>query len=234
MRASDKAYARLLEEIQRGELAPGTVLGEVEQAARLGISRTPAREAIGRLISHGLAAQLSPRITVVSDFEAGDIRALFEVRRALEENAARLAAAKGDSSVFSELAAAFAAAHPESGEVAADSYYELIARFDLALDAAVDNQYFTSALATIRTHLARARRLARDNRDRLRASVAEHRLIAEAIAAGDGELAAHATHVHLHNALTAILTSLATTQPGAAEHTGAQLLSNEPRSEGTP
>lgn len=209
MRASDRAYATLLDEIQRGTLQPGTVLGEVEQAARLGVSRTPAREAIGRLTAAGLAHQLSPRVTVVSDFEAGDIRSLFEVRRALEENAARLAAAKRDPGVFDELAAAFAAAHPEDGEVAADAYYELIARFDAALDAAVANQYFTNALRTIRTHLARARRLARDNRERLHASVSEHRLIAEAIAAGDGELAAHATHVHLHNALAAILTSLA-------------------------
>jgi len=55
------------------------------------------------------------------------------------------------------------------------------------------------------------RRLARDNPQRLRASVDEHRLIASAIAAGDAELAAHATHVHLHNALTSILDSLEAT-----------------------
>ena len=233
MRASDRAYATLVDEIQRGILAPGTVLGEVEQAARLGVSRTPAREAIGRLTSSGLASQLSPRVTVVSDFEAGDIKALFEVRRALEENAARLAAAGGEPAVFLELAAGFAAAHPESGEVAADSYYELIARFDAALDQAVDNHYFTNALATIRTHLARARRLARDNRARLQASVAEHHLIAEAIAAGDGELAAHATHVHLHNALSAILASLATA-PASAGSPAGTTLSNDQTSEGTP
>ena len=52
------------------------------------------------------------------------------------------------------------------------------------------------------------RRLARDNPARLAASVSEHRLIAAAIAGGDGDLAAHATHVHLHNALIAILDSL--------------------------
>ena len=43
---------------------------------------------------------------------------------------------------------------------------------------------------------------------RLAASAAEHRTIAEALAARDGDLAAHATHVHLHNALTGILDSL--------------------------
>jgi DNA-binding GntR family transcriptional regulator len=207
MRASDQAYIILLEEIQSGALAPGTVLAEVEQATRLGVSRTPAREAIGRLIADGLVAQQSPRITVVTDFDTDDLRALFEVRRALEESAARLAALRGNPAEFAELAAAFAAAHPER-EGAVDDYYALIARFDAALDAAVDNAYFASALRTIRTHLVRARRLARDNSERLRASVAEHRLIAEAIAAGDPELAAHATHVHLHNALASILSSI--------------------------
>ncbi len=63
-------------------------------------------------------------------------------------------------------------------------------------------------LRTVRTHLVRVRRLARDNPERLAASVAEHRLIASAIAAGDAELAAHATHVHLHNALSSVLASL--------------------------
>lgn len=207
MRASDQAYATLLEEIQSGALAPGTVLAEVEQATRLGVSRTPAREAIGRLIADGLVAQQSPRVTVVTDFDTDDLRALFEVRRALEESAARLAALRSNPAVFAELAAAFAAARPgRDGSV--DDYYALIARFDAALDAAVDNAYFASSLRTIRTHLVRARRLARDNRERLRASVAEHRLIAEAIAAGDPELAAHATHVHLHNALASILSSI--------------------------
>lgn len=208
MRESDRVYATLLDEIQRGVLAPGTVLGEAEQAARLGVSRTPVREAIGRLIADGVAAQLSPRITAVTSFDAQDIRSLFEVRRALEESTVRLAAIRGNPAVFQQLAEDFAAAHPEAGELAADDYYALIARLDVALDEAVDNAYFAGALRTIRTHLARARQLARDNRERLRASVEEHRLIAEAIAARDSDLAAHAMHIHLHNALSAILASL--------------------------
>lgn len=208
IRASDRAYAALLEEIQSGALPPGTVIGEVEQAERVGVSRTPMREAIRRLSAEGLVRQQSPRVLVVSGFDAADIRALFEARRALEETAARLAAQRGDRSAFAALAAAFDRAHPEAGALAADDYYALIARFDAELDAAVDNAYLVSALRTIRTHLARARRLARDNRDRLAASVSEHALIAEAISRGDAELAAHATHVHLHHALSSILHSI--------------------------
>lgn len=232
MRASDRAYALLLDEIQRGLLAPGTVLGEVEQADRLGISRTPVREALGRLIADGLVAQQSPRIIVVTDFDARDVRSLFETRRALEETAARLAAGRGDRAVFRALAEAFDRAGTRGAGTntaglddagfddagfddadGIDAYYALIADFDAALDAAVDNGYLAAALRTVRTHLARARRLARDNPDRLQASVTEHRLIASAIAAGDAELAAHATHIHLHNALTSILSSLSEGTP---------------------
>ena len=204
MRASDRAYRTLLDEIQSGALAPGTVLAEVEQASRLGVSRTPLREALGRLAADGLVAQQSARVTVVTDVDSGDIRELFELRRALEESAARLAAERADAAAFAALADEFASASID-GQQGLDAYYGLIARFDAELDAAVGNDYLTSALRNVRTHLVRVRRLARDNPGRLAASVAEHRLIASAIATRDADLAAHATHVHLHNALAAIL-----------------------------
>ena len=208
VRASDRAYATLLEEIQSGTLAPGAVLAEVEQATRLGVSRTPLREALQQLAADGLVTQQSARVTVVTAIDADDIRALFEIRRALEESAARLAAERGDRAAFASLADEFAATTELTAPQGADDYYALIARFDGAVDHAVRNHYLRSALRTVRTHLVRVRRLARDKPERLSASVAEHRLIAEALAAGNAELAAHATHVHLHNALTSILASL--------------------------
>src|SRR3954451_4533440 len=140
MRASDRAYATLLDEIQRGTVPPGSVLGEVEQASRLGVSRTPLREALGRLAADGLVAQQSPRGTVVTDIDAGDIRELFELRRALEEAAARLAAERGDAAAFAQLAKAFADTGLE-GQDALDDYYGLILQFDEQLDASVSNDY---------------------------------------------------------------------------------------------
>lgn len=204
MRASERAYATLLDEIQTGALAPGTVLGEVEQSTRLGVSRTPLREALRRLASDGLVVQASARVTVVAGIDADDIRALFELRQALETQAARNAARRGDRRAFDDLADEFAAADLTD----ADTYYALIGRFDTAVDAAVDNPYLSAALRSVRTHLVRVRRMARFNPLRLSASAGEHGLIARAIGAGDPELAAHATHVHLHNALTTILEAL--------------------------
>lgn len=204
MRAGERAYATLLDEIQTGALAPGTVLGEVEQSTRLGVSRTPLREALRRLASDGLVAQASPRVTVVAGIDADDIRALFELRRALETQAARSATARADGRLFTALAGEFAAVDTTD----ADAYYSLIARFDARIDDAVANPYLSAALRSVRTHLVRVRRMARDNPLRLSASAGEHELIARAIGAGDPELAAHATHVHLHNALTTILEAL--------------------------
>ncbi len=208
-RASDRAYLTLLDEIQSGALPAGAVLGEVEQASRLGVSRTPLREAIRRLAADGLVAQQSPRVTVVTGIDAADIRELFELRRALEESAARLVAERGDAAEFAALAEEFAAARSRVASDV-DGCYALIARFDQAVDAAVGNGYLTAALRTVRTHLVRVRRMARDKPGRLADAMAEHRLIASALAARDGDLAAHATHVHLHNALTSILDSLTT------------------------
>jgi DNA-binding GntR family transcriptional regulator len=207
MRASDRAYRALRSEILDGDVVPGTVLGEVEQATRLGVSRTPLREALTRLESDGLVAA-SGRTLVVTEVSVDGIRELFELRQALEEQAARLAAARRNPAVFTALAQRFATAPRLVDQGDAGEYYALIDEFDTAVDVAVDNDYLVSALRTVRTHLARIRRLARHNPDRLRAAATEHQLIAEAIAAGDSGLAAHATHVHLHRSLTAILGAL--------------------------
>ncbi|GAA4488279.1 GntR family transcriptional regulator [Microbacterium panaciterrae] len=220
MRAGEFAYRALLEEIQSGSLAAGTVLAEVEQAERLGVSRTPLREALRRLAADGLVEQASPRVTVVAGIDAGDIRDLFALRRALEETTARAAATSADRTGFAAFAERFAeAAEALDDDEGRSRYYALIARFDEALDAAVGNDYLTAALRTVRTHLVRVRRMARDKPARLVASAGEHRLIAEAIGSGDGDLAAHATHVHLHNALASILDSLAAADPEAPDDT---------------
>lgn len=211
-RASDRAYATLLDEIQTGVLAPGAVIAEAEQAARLGLSRTPLREALGRLAADGLVEQLSPRVTVVTRFDVDDISDLFAVRQALESQAAQLAATRGDSQLFAQFADRFARADAAGDP---DAYFALIAEFDDAIDVAVANDYLVSALRSMRTHLARARRLARDHPARLVASAAEHHLIASAIAASDTALAVHATHVHLHNALASILAAVRAATPAS-------------------
>jgi DNA-binding GntR family transcriptional regulator len=210
VRASDKAYSKLFHEIVDGDIAPGTVLAEVEQSTRLGVSRTPLREALSRLIADGLVESAPGRGVVVTEISLENITELYEVREALEEQAARLAAQRRDPKVFIRIAEQFADADRliESGEEGVRHYYELNEKFDEAVDAAVNNAYLVSALQNSRVHLSRIRRIARGNPARLHDSAQETMLIIEAIIAGDAALAAHATHVHLHKSLTNIRASV--------------------------
>ncbi len=210
--AADRAFDALRAEIVEGELAAGAPLTEVEQASRLGVSRTPVREAFARLIAAGLATERGPRTLVVSDIEPDDVTALFELRTALDEQAARIAArvcaAAGAGERFAELATRFAAV--DRAALAADdpqrhAYYALVAEFDAALDESLSGSpYLGAAIQSTRVHLARVRRLARADDQRLAQSAAEHAAIARAIADGDPERAAAATRLHLHEALTSI------------------------------
>jgi len=211
VRASDRAYQALRDDIVEWRVAPGTILGEVEQAARLGVSRTPLREALSRLMTDGLVASQSGRGLVVTDVSVDNIRELFDVRKALEVKAMRLAALHHTGSTFADLECEFdevpaLLARDDSDRSA---YFDLVRRFDDAVDDAVENDYLTGALNSLRTHLVRVRRLAKDNPERLTAAAREHLLIVQAIVARDPELAAHATHVHLHHALTSALATAA-------------------------
>ena len=212
-RASDRAYRVLRDEILDGILPAGTVLLEVEQAARLGVSRTPLRSAVARLVADGLVAGRSGRGFKVTEMSVESINDLYELREALEERAATLAARRDDRTAFGMLRERFVAAPAllETGEDGIHEYYALIDEFDAAIDTAVDNSFLVGALDTVRTHLARIRRVARGNPVRLRAAAAEHLLILDAIIDGDAALAAHATHVHLHLSLASVLAVLGST-----------------------
>jgi DNA-binding GntR family transcriptional regulator len=206
MRASDRAYATLREEILDGELEPGSLLAEVEQSSRLGVSRTPLREALARLGADGLVRAHSGRGVVVSDVSVEHITQLFEVRQALEVQAARLAARRRDESVFIQLQKDFrTAGELDASDPARDEYYELVARLDAAIDEAVDNPYLVQALANVRTHAARIRRLSHDDPERLRRAADEHLTIVDAIVDGSEDLAAYAMHLHLYRSLQSII-----------------------------
>lgn len=222
LRASERAYRQLRGEILDGVLAPGTGLLEVEQAERIGVSRTPLREAVARLIADGLVAGRSGRSGrgfEVTEISVDSITELYELRQALELQAVRLAAQRRDPQVFRALREQFLTA-PEllvHGDSGVHRYYTLIEEFEDAIDTAVVNPFLVGALRGVRTHLARIRRLARKNSHRLRQAAAEHLLIIDAIIAGDPSLAAHATHVHLHMSLTTMLRTIQSDAFGRAD-----------------
>jgi DNA-binding GntR family transcriptional regulator len=206
VRASDRAYTALRDDIVQWRLQPGALLAEVEQAERLGVSRTPLREALGRLTAEGLTTAGGGRGVVVTGISLADIEELFELRETLESKAAALAAERGDAGTFRTLEAEFRAAPSllNGSTSALEDYYLLVERLDSAIDAASANSYLAQAMRGLRVHLVRIRRLAADDATRLTAAAAEHAAIAEAIASGNPRLAQAATTLHLHRSLSHI------------------------------
>ena len=205
MRASDRTYALLRDDILSWRLPPGTAMSEIELAARLGVSRTPLRSALTRLALEGLVDTSRGRTGVVPDVSPQSVSELFELREALETHAARLAARRRDPAVFAALAAAFSHAGETLAVDGVDAYYAVVADFDRAIDDAIANPALLGALEGVRTHLVRARRVAAANPTRLLRAADEHRLICEAIRDGDESLAAAATTVHLRVSSTEII-----------------------------
>ena len=208
MRASDRAYRTLRTEILDGTLEPGSVLQEVEQSTRLGVSRTPVREALRQLAADGLV-DASGRGAVVTAVSRDDIVSLYELREALEAKAAALAAQRGEAVPFLLIRDRLLGA-PQllaQGEPGLAAYFEIVDDLDDAIEEAAANPFLAAALRSVQLHSARIRRLSRHNPERLRAAAGEHLLIVDAILARDAELASHATHVHLHMSLTNALTT---------------------------
>lgn len=94
---SEKAYRQLEEMIVNLELAPGSVLSEQVLSQRLGIGRTPIREALHRLIREGLVVSYPSRGLVISEINQQIQLRLLEVRREMDRLMARLAAERANA-----------------------------------------------------------------------------------------------------------------------------------------
>jgi DNA-binding GntR family transcriptional regulator len=93
-RASDQAYAMLLERILDLRIPPGAVVNEQQVALEVGLGRMPVREALARLAGDRFLTVLPRRGTVVTALSLDDVLDLFEAREAVECGIAAIAARK--------------------------------------------------------------------------------------------------------------------------------------------
>ena len=99
----DVVFNTLRQAILRGELKPGERLMEIQLANKLGVSRTPIREAIRKLELEGLVLMIPRKGAEVADITEKSLRDVLEVREALEELAVRLACDKIKEEELEEL-----------------------------------------------------------------------------------------------------------------------------------
>jgi DNA-binding GntR family transcriptional regulator len=158
--AADRAYLAIRGLIVSLELPPGAVIDERQLMHRLGLGRTPVREALRRLAQEQLVEVFPRRGMFVTNVDVRDLARISEVRLALEPEAARLAAERATEEERDALAelgdrikrgadlmgldeqihrAVYAASHNDLLEKTLGEYYVLALRiWTIALDRAED------------------------------------------------------------------------------------------------
>jgi DNA-binding GntR family transcriptional regulator len=193
----DQVYVAVRERILTGELPRGSRLRQEELAAELGVSRTPLREALRRLASEGLVDFNPNRGATVSREDVANLWHAWAARVAIEPGAARLAARAGDPEAVAGLRALIG--EQRAGVDRGGDTYAANRDFHLALVAASGNPHLVRFAETLWVPRI-ARRIytlqAVDPRLVL-AWADDHDRIADAIAAGDGDLAASLTRAHI-------------------------------------
>ncbi len=200
----DQVYAVLRRRILDGELPRGARLRQEALADELGVSRTPLREALRRLAAEGFVVFRPNRGAEVADLTAEDVRVAYEARLVLEPGAARLAARRRPAA---ELAAMRAAA--EAGRAPDGDRGGLAASrdFHLALIRASGNEYLVRLGEALWVpgiaELIYERQAA--GPVQVLADADDHARIADAIAAGDADLAEALVRQHIRRALSRLL-----------------------------
>lgn len=195
----DVVFNTLRQAILKGELEPGERLMEIQLAERLGVSRTPIREAIRKLELEGLVLMIPRKGAEVAEISEKSLREVLEVRRSLEELAIELACQRVTAEELTELEEAehdFAKA-VETGEVMAiaesdEHFHELIYH-------ATANERLVQILNNLREQMYRYRLEYIKDEDRRQILVVEHEHILRAIRSRNIQEAKSAVREHIDN-----------------------------------
>lgn len=204
----EDATSTLRDLIVRGELTPGQKLNERVLCERLGVSRTPLREALKTLASEGLVALLPNRGAMVTPLTLDIVREVFEVLGALEALAGELACRNITDAQLAEIRALhyeMLAAHAR-GDL--DQYFADNQAIHFAIVAASGNATLAATYRNLNANVRRARYMANLSRTRWDKAVAEHEEMLAALAARDGARLQRLLVDHLGAKMVAVLSAL--------------------------
>jgi DNA-binding GntR family transcriptional regulator len=193
------ALSMLRRLIEIGELAPGERLREVAISEKLGMSRTPVREAFRTLAAEGLIELLPNRSVFVSEIDRSESADVFTVLGALEGLAAKLACERITDAQIALLGSLQEDLERFYGNFDRENYVIVNRRIHEVIAEASNNAALIVAWRMILPRADRARNANNINRCRWTEAVYEHRLIYTAIAARDGVRTASLMNDHFRN-----------------------------------
>ena len=204
----EAAAERLRTLIIEGELAPGARLNERELSERLGVSRTPLREAFRMLAADGLLVQLPNRGAQVVALSPDDVRHAFEVMASLEGLSGELAAARATNRDVADLRALQAEMEEAHARHDLPGYYRVNRTIHERINAIAGNPILTQTFRTLNTRLHALRFRSNLVRGKWDQAVAEHRDMIAALAARDGARLREILVRHLKAKLQAVLETM--------------------------
>ncbi len=203
---ADRVFEELENALLDGEYSEGELLTENALSQKLGVSRTPIREAMGRLAQDGLIEE-TPRGALVLGVTEEDITVIYEIRARVEGYAARLFAENADAGALASLRENVELQEFYSGRAAASSG-ELDSHFHETIYENCGSRVLEVILTALHKKVRRYRRASYEDPKRAEAATREHRAIYEAVAARDGELAEELVKRHVGNAKASIINNL--------------------------
>lgn len=204
----DVVFNTLREAILRGELKPGERLMEIQLANKLGVSRTPIREAIRKLELEGLVLMIPRKGAEVAQITEKSLRDVLEVRRALENLAVQLACLRMSPQTLVDLKAAARAFEEILGGEDVTAVAEADVAFHDVIYMATDNQRLISLLNNLREQMYRYRVEYLKKKECHKQLLWEHQEIIRAIEAGEIDVATKITEQHIDNQVEAVSDAL--------------------------
>lgn len=206
---NQQVYSRITELLGAGHWELGSRIDERELSEELGVSRTPLREAIGRLVSEGVIEHRPYQGNFVRSFTLKQVEELFEVRIALESLAAKTASERITSEEIAELREIVTVCHAalEAGDM--EGFEAADRAFHHHIVKAASNEVLEFSLRTLTLHIQLIRHVANSDPS-FRKGTKEHRAeVVEALDARDGELAADLLARHIEEVHGSVRNSLA-------------------------
>ncbi|WP_251424903.1 GntR family transcriptional regulator [Veillonella agrestimuris] len=207
----------LRQAIQNGTLQPGERLMEIPLAEELGVSRTPIREAIRKLELEGFVIMVPRRGAYVANITLKDITQVFELRSALEELAAGLAAERITEEEIETLERMLV----EIGEHMENKDIDRVVAADVAfhevLYKASRNDRLVEIVHNLREQTYRFRSFSMNQPGRLRKTWEEHRLLVEAIASHNESQARKLARMHMEHSEQTLLKGMEEAQSFTTE-----------------
>lgn len=203
-RIADAVYERIRDAIFAGTLPPGARLSVPSLADRLGVSRSPVREAVVRLTQNRLAVEEPRRGAVVTRIGKAELARIYEVREVLEGLTARLAARRGDPQLSAKLADVLQEHERavEADDIAAHT--EIDMRFHSLIRHSCGNPEAARLLDDIQTQI-RLAMLTTTVTAGPHKAVADHRALYRAIRDRDPGQAEHTARAHIARLREALL-----------------------------